>query len=112
MIKYTLNGDMVAEFGLCENRHDYPVAECIFPEAIPTFAFGKLEVMAKQVLLPLVQQGLKKLVVYTSGCISALLSVINAAQQLHIREIVVMHYDGQLNDYQPQQIITTNCIYF
>lgn len=111
MIKYNLNGEMTAEFGLCQGRHDYPVEECIFPETIPTFAFGKLELEAHKVLLPLAQQGLKRLVIYTSGCISALIAVINSAQQLHIREIVVMHHDGILQGYQPQTVTTVNNIY-
>lgn len=111
MIKYNVNGEMSASFGLCEGRHDYPVTECIFPEVISTFAFQKLELDAKDVLLPLVQQGLKKLVIYTSGCLSALIAVINVAQQLHIREITVMHYDNYKGDYQAQKIITLNDIY-
>ena len=111
MIKYNLQGEMSAHFALCEGRHSYPVTDCIFPETVATFAFQKLEIEAREKLRPLSKAGLKKLIIYTSGCLSALLAVINVAQQLKIREITVMHYDSFKNDYQAQKIITINDIY-
>lgn len=110
-IKYTLDGEMVAEFGLCKDRHDYPVEECIYPNTVAMFAFGRLELDALEVLKPLRQQGLKRLVLYTSGCISAVLAVVNVCARLKIRDVVIMHYDSLNNGYQPQNIVTFNDVY-
>lgn len=105
-----MRGELEASFGLCEARHDYPVKECIFPETIPVFAFARQEIEAKEILEPLCHRGLRRLVVYASGCIPALLSVINVAQKLKIREVVVMHFDSIKGDYQAQHIVTSNDI--
>ena len=105
-LKRNLIGELVAEFILCEGRHECPVKESIFPSVVPVLAFGKLELEAENILFPLKQQGLKKLVIYVTGCTSALIAVINAAQRLHVRDIVLMHYDSVNNGYQPQHLVT------
>lgn len=112
MERYNLRGELEATFGLCENRHNYPVEECIFPENVPVFAFPRQEIDAKEVIEPLARKGLTRLVIYASGCVPALISAINVAQKFKIREIVVMHYDAIKDDYQAQQVVTCNNIMY
>ena len=57
MIKKTLSGELVAEFGLCKDRHEYPVDDCIYPETVQRMNFARLELTATSVLKPLVDQG-------------------------------------------------------
>lgn len=111
MLIKNYNEEYTAMFGLCENRHDYPVKECLFPESIPVFGFGGQECDAEAVLKPLVEDGLTRLVIYASGCVPALISAINVAQRLKIREVIIMHYDGLRGSYQPQKVYTLNDIY-
>lgn len=111
MIKYNLAGEMTAEFQLCEGRHDCPVSESIFPNTVAVMAFGKLELEAHNVLLPLKQQGLKRLVIYVTGCTSALVAVLNAATKLHIREVELKHWDSVNCGHQTQYVATLNDVY-
>lgn len=109
MISYNLLGEMEGRFVLCEDRHDdAPVKESIFPNTIAVMAFGKLELEATNKLQPLVEQGLKRLIIYTSGCQSALVSVLNVAWKLRIREVQVMHHDTVMGGWQAQHITTLN----
>lgn len=111
MLKRNLAGDMVGEFGLCENRHDYPVKECIFPETIHRMNFARLELTAESVLKPLVKQGLKALIIYASGCTEAILAVYSAALKLHIESFTVMHYDPLYGNYAAQPLTAFNTLY-
>ena len=109
MIEYNLSNEMIASFTLCENRHDEcPVKEAIFPNSVAVMAFQKLELLATQKLEPLAEKGLKRLIIYTSGCQSALVSVLNVAWRLKIREVVVMHKDTAIGGWQPQRVATIN----
>ena len=104
MVKKTLSGELVAEFGLCENRHEYPVKECIFPEVIQRMNFPRLEMTATAVLKPLVDPGIKSIVIYASGCTEAMLAVYSAALRLHVSNFTVMHYDAVYETYVAQQL--------
>ena len=106
MLKQNLAGALVAAFALCENRHSAPVEEAIFPHTIPLMQFGKLELLAHDKLDPLVQKGLVRLVVYTSGCMQAAIALLNVCNELHIREVVFMHYDSVSNGYHKQNVTT------
>ena len=108
MLKKTLSGELIAEFGLCENRHDYPVDDCIFPEVIQRMNFARLELTATSVLKPLVDKGIKSLVIYASGCTEALLAVYSAALKLHIANFTVMHYDPVYGSYAAQTLAAYN----
>lgn len=63
MIRKTLSGELVAEFGLCKDRHEYPVNDCIYPETVQRMNFARLELTATSVLKPLIDQGIKSVVV-------------------------------------------------
>lgn len=109
MVTRNLAGELQASFVLCEDRHDdCPVEESIFPNTIAVMAFGKLELEAMNKLAPLAREGLKRLTIYTSGCQSALLTVLNVAWKLRIREVTVMHHDSVLGGWQAQHIVTLN----
>lgn len=110
-IKYNLLGEMTAEFQLCKDRHPCPVEESLFENTVSIMAFSRLEILALNTLLPLKQQGLTRLVIYTSGCTSALLAAINVAQRLHIRDIEIKHWDRNTNDFQTQHIVTMSDVY-
>lgn len=110
MIKTNLAGEPVAEFGLCKGRHEYPVKECIFPETVQRMNFTRLELTATDVLKPLVDEGVKTLVIYVSGCKEALLAAYSAALKLHFRNITVMHYDKVYNQYTAQELAAFNNI--
>lgn len=111
MVKFSLAGEMTAEFQLCEGRHDCPVAEAIFPNVVPVMAFGKLELEAHNILAPLKAQGLQRLVIYVTGCTSALIAVLNAATKLRIRQVELRHYDSVNNGYQTQSVATFSDVY-
>lgn len=111
MLRKNLAGEMVGEFGLCENRHDYPVKECIYPETISRMNFARLELTAMAVLSPLVKQGLKALIIYASGCTEAILAVYSAALKLHINNFTVMHYDPLYENYAAQPLTAFNDLY-
>lgn len=110
-IKYNMAGEMTAEFQLCEGRHECPVTDSIFGNTVAVMAFGKMELEAHNILLPLVLQGLKRLVVYTTGCNSALVAVLNAATKLRIREVELKHWDSVNNGYQSQYVATFSDVY-
>lgn len=109
MIKKTIVGELEASFQLCENRHDEcPVTESIFPNTVAVMAFPKLELLVSMKLEPLVQEGLTRLIIYTSGCQSALVAVLNVAWKLKIREVVIMHKDNAIGGWQAQRVVTLN----
>lgn len=103
MISINLLGETIGDFALCEGRHDECPEEAIFPNTISMMAFGKLELEAIQKLRPL---HLTRLNIYTSGCQSGLVAVLNAAWQLRIREVNVLHHDKILGGWQSQRVIT------
>ena len=110
MIKKNLAGEPVAEYGLCEGRHEYPVKDCIYPETVQRMNFARLEMTATDVLKPLAEQGVKALVIYVSGCKEAILAAYSAALKLHFKNITVMHYDKLYNQYTPQELAAFNNI--
>ncbi len=111
MIKYNLAGEMTAEFQLCEGRHECPVEDSIFGNTVAVMAFGKMELEAHNILAPLKAQGLQRLVIYVTGCTSALVAVLNAATKLQIRQVELKHWDSVNNGYQSQFAATLNDIY-
>lgn len=107
MIKQSYTGELIAELGLCQDRHEgMPVEESIFPNVVPVMGFGKLELMAQETLEPLSQQGVVKLVIYVTGCIPALIAALNVANQLKFRAIELRHYDSIAQGYQSQTFKT------
>lgn len=106
MVSKNLLGELVADFSLCQGRHGDGPDEAIFPQTISMMAFGKMELEAEAKLKPLVDDGLVRLNIYTSGCQSALCAALNAAWKLKIREVNVMHHDNILGGWQAQRIIT------
>lgn len=94
MIRKTLSGELVAEFGLCKDRHEYPVNDCIYPETVQRMNFARLELTATSVLKPLVEQGIKSVVVYASGCTEAILAVYSAALKLHVNNFTDPIYEN------------------
>lgn len=110
MIKKTLSGELVAEFGLCKDRHEYPVDDCIYPETVQRMNFARLELTATSVLKPLIDQGIKSVVVYASGCTEAILAVYSAALKLHVNNFTVMHYDPIYENYAAQPLAAYNTL--
>lgn len=108
--KYTLAGELVAEYILCA-RHDAPVMDSIFGETVSVFAFQRMELEAETVLLPLKKRGLKRLVIYVTGCQSALVAVLNVCTKLGIRDVFLKHHDRVLGGYQEQRVLTYNDVY-
>ena len=106
MIRKTLSGELVAEFGLCKDRHEYPVNDCIYPETVQRMNFARLELTATSVLKPLVEQGIKSVVVYASGCTE----VYSAALKLHVNNFTVMHYDPIYENYAAQPLAAYNTL--
>lgn len=110
MIRKTLSGELVAKFGLCKDRHEYPVNDCIYPETVQRMNFARLELTATSVLKPLVEQGIKSVVVYASGCTEAILAVYSAALKLHVNSFTVMHYDPIYENYAAQPLAAYNTL--
>lgn len=106
MISKNLLGEIIADFALCEGRHSDCPDEALFPNTISMMAFGKMELEAEAKLKPLVDDGLVRLNIYTSGCQSALVAALNAAWKLKIRDVNVMHHDNILGGWQAQKINT------
>lgn len=106
MIKTNLLGENIAIFAMCEGRHDCPIDDAIFPNAVPVMAFGKLELMAENKLKPIVDEHkITKLVVYVSGCTPAIIAIINTCLKLKIRELTLMHFDSISVGFQPQKVV-------
>jgi hypothetical protein len=111
-VRYNAAGEMVAEMILCQGRHECPCKDDgIFENEVAPMAFPKLELEAINKLKPLKLQGLKRLVIYTTGCTTALIAAINAATKLHIRDVILMHYDPRNDGYQEQKVATYADVY-
>lgn len=111
MVKTNLLGDKVASFVLCEGRHEIPEKDALFPTVVPVLAFGKLELLAMEKLKPLADDGCSKLIIYATGCVSAMIAALNVATQLSFREVSVMHFDAVSQGYQEQKVKTLADVY-
>lgn len=88
-------------YGLVKGRHTMPVEEYVFDEIGDMFNFFNLEVKA--------QSSIKKtsdlLVLYVTGLTAATVAVLNTANRLGYKDVVLKHYNKDNGLYECQWYI-------
>ena len=90
---------------LCVNRHQMPETDgAIYPRKLDLQDVDRMNARAERVVRHLAAEG-KTLMLYVSGAQYPLVAVINACIMYNV-ELILMHYNPQIDEYYPQEVYT------
>ena len=96
--------DNEATMGLCRGRHDIPgVTEYVYPNELDPANLGAIHEIARDMLIPKVEAGMRHLNLFVTGLTVALVEVINFCRT-HGIALTLWHYDRTLGLYYPQEV--------